>query len=317
MTDVKDNSDRPPDSDFHQQNLKAWQPLLTPAWVIATFFVVGIIFVPIGVVIVDASNSVVEYSAQYDHLGPNPTITFNITTEMQPPVYFYYELSNFYQNHRRYVKSRSDTQLRGTRGLTEADLSSKCDPLFRWPEASGKLLYPCGLIANSYFNDTFALTTPGLTWADDKIAWDSDVREKFKPFEDFSNTTMTNIGPQNITLDHTKQDFMVWMRTAGLPTFKKLRYIINQTLQKDTTVTVVIGSAFDVKSFNGGKAVYLSTVSWLGGKNPFLGYAYIVVGSLCLLLAVAFAIKHRLSPRKLGDMRYFNWHGRVEVANQG
>lgn len=32
---------------------------------------------------------------------------------MAAPVYFYYQLANFYQNHRRYVKSRSDGQLRG------------------------------------------------------------------------------------------------------------------------------------------------------------------------------------------------------------
>ena len=33
---------------------------------------------------------------------------------MAAPVYLYYQLDNFYQNHRRYVSSRSDTQLAGT-----------------------------------------------------------------------------------------------------------------------------------------------------------------------------------------------------------
>lgn len=32
---------------------------------------------------------------------------------MKAPVYFYYKLENFYQNHRRYVKSRNDEQLAG------------------------------------------------------------------------------------------------------------------------------------------------------------------------------------------------------------
>ena len=32
---------------------------------------------------------------------------------MKAPVYFYYKLENFYQNHRRYVKSRNDDQLAG------------------------------------------------------------------------------------------------------------------------------------------------------------------------------------------------------------
>lgn len=32
---------------------------------------------------------------------------------MKPPIYVYYELDNYYQNHRRYVKSRSSLQLLG------------------------------------------------------------------------------------------------------------------------------------------------------------------------------------------------------------
>jgi hypothetical protein len=30
----------------------------------------------------------------------------------------------------------------------------------------------------------------------------------------------------------------------------------------------------------------------LGGKNPFLGVAYIVVGSICLLMGVVFLFVH-------------------------
>ena len=40
-----------------------------------------------------------------------PCVT--VPEKMKAPVYVYYELDNFYQNHRRYVKSRSDSQLSG------------------------------------------------------------------------------------------------------------------------------------------------------------------------------------------------------------
>jgi hypothetical protein len=64
-------------------------------------------------------------------------------------VYVYYQLENFYQNHRRYVKSRSSDQLQGTSGISNNDLKSDCDPLYQ----NGSLtLSPCGLIANSLFN---------------------------------------------------------------------------------------------------------------------------------------------------------------------
>lgn len=49
---------------------------------------------------------------------------------------------------------------------------------------------------------------------------------------------------------------------------------------------------FPVTSFDGEKRVILSTTSWIGGKNPFLGIAYITVGILCLVLGASFLIIH-------------------------
>ena len=60
----------------------------------------------------------------------------------------YYGLTNFYQNHRRYVKSRDEKQLLGN---VEAKPSDDCAPFAEDPE-SGKYYVPCGAIANSLFN---------------------------------------------------------------------------------------------------------------------------------------------------------------------
>jgi len=93
-----------------------------------------------------------EFSMRYDHmctLNTTCDVRLNIGARMEPPIYFYYQLTNFYQNHRRYVKSRNDAQLRGE---SPADISS-CDPLETWPPGPvHKDLNPCGLIANSFFN---------------------------------------------------------------------------------------------------------------------------------------------------------------------
>ena len=79
--------------------------------------------------------------------GPACTISMVASADMSPPIYVYYELQNFYQNHRRYVKSRSDPQLLGNFPNAQ---TTDCDPLFTAP--NGKTLWPCGLIANSMFN---------------------------------------------------------------------------------------------------------------------------------------------------------------------
>jgi hypothetical protein len=41
---------RPLDTAFRQQRIAAWYPILDPWWVIATFFVLGTIFIAVGTV---------------------------------------------------------------------------------------------------------------------------------------------------------------------------------------------------------------------------------------------------------------------------
>jgi hypothetical protein len=72
---------------------------------------------------------------------------------MKAPIYLYYGLQNFYQNHRRYVASRSDAQLRGEVVDTYSSLSA-CDPRLSEGDSTdpSKFFLPCGLIAWSLFN---------------------------------------------------------------------------------------------------------------------------------------------------------------------
>lgn len=319
------DSKKPEDTDFRQQRLRAWQPLLTPAWVIGTFFFIGLIFLPIGAVIMSESDSVVEqeliYSTTCGDVKTTATcdVTFTIEKEMKAPVYLYYKLTNYYQNHRRYVKSKDDKQLRGADKSTWD--TSTCDPLIT---SGTKGLYPCGLMANSFFNDVFkgyydgsstALT--GTEWDKSDIAWKSDVDYKYKdlyttaqlPSDLTRNSTLIATGTARTpaVLPYINdQDFIVWMRNAGLPTFRKLYRKIDKTLAAGKKLKITIENNYDVASFSGSKYLVLSTSSWLGGKNNFLGYAYIVVGALCMLVAILFAIKHFMCGRPLGDMKYFS-----------
>jgi len=132
---------------------------------------------------------------------------FNIPEDITTPVYAYYELTNFYQNHRRYVKSRSYLQLMG-QDINATDLATDCEPIVTnkdlapyitvaadgvTPLNADLAANPCGLVAKSYFTDTFALYQHGVNdaagvWTDEQkltindtdIAWFSDVTYKFK-----------------------------------------------------------------------------------------------------------------------------------------
>ena len=168
-------------------------------------------------------------------------VQFNIPDTLKPPVLLYYQLSNFYQNHRRYVKSFDQDQLKGTARSQKSINGSDCDPLKTDPE-TGKPYYPCGLIANSLFNDTFhspvLLNTQGNSNAqstyqmtDNGIAWSSDKdlygTTQYKLDEVVPPPNWRETMPEysdNFPFPklHEDEAFQVWMRTAGLPTFSKL-----------------------------------------------------------------------------------------------
>ena len=78
------------------------------------------------------------------------------------------------------------------------------------------------------------------------------------------------------------------MRTAGLPKFRKLYGKIESL--KAGNYSIVIDNQYNVAPFKGTKLFVLSTTNALGGKNYFLAMSYIVVGTLCVVLAIIFAI---------------------------
>ncbi|MBN3301791.1 cell cycle control protein 50A [Amia ocellicauda] len=328
-------SKKPDNTAFKQQRLPAWQPILTAGTVLPAFFVIGLIFIPIGIGLFVTSNNIKEFevdytgsdmdspcyncSSNYSWNSTSPCqcrIHFTLDQPFESNVFMYYGLSNFYQNHRRYVKSRDDSQLNGDKTSLK-DPSKECEP---YRTNDNKPIAPCGAIANSLFNDTLELIyndpngnfTP-IPLVKKGIAWWTDKNVKFRnPGGNNSNLTSIFQGttkPVNwqkpvfeLDLDpdnngFINEDFIVWMRTAALPTFRKLYRIIEKKSNMNPTLprgnyTLVVTYKYPVRSFEGRKRMILSTISWMGGKNPFLGIAYITVGSVCFFLGVVLLIIH-------------------------
>ena len=103
------------------------------------------------------------------------------------------------------------------------------------------------------------------------------------------------------------EHFAVWMRTAALPTFRKLYGRIDTDLKKGDTLNFNVANNVDAAAFSGKKSLVITTTTWIGGRNPFLGIAYMVVGAVCVALGLAFLGKHLSSPRVLGDASHLHW----------
>ncbi|KAJ1150904.1 hypothetical protein NDU88_003691 [Pleurodeles waltl] len=344
---VASKSKKPDNTAFKQQRLPAWQPILTAGTVLPAFFIIGLIFIPIGIGIFVTSNNIREYEIDYtgiDSSNPchkcrdvswnvtcNCTIDFTLDQPFESNVFMYYGLSNFYQNHRRYVKSRDDSQLNGDK-TSLLNPSKECEP---YRTNNNLPIAPCGAIANSMFNDSFKLyyvlnngTKTELTLNKRGIAWWTDKNVKFKNptgntsnlAELFKGTTqplnwqypvymLDSADPENNGF--INEDFIVWMRTAALPTFRKLYRLIERSNTMQPTLpagnySLLISYNYPVKSFDGRKRMILSTISWMGGKNPFLGIAYITVGSICFFLGVVLLIIHH---------KYGNRNNSADIPN--
>ncbi|CAF0997034.1 unnamed protein product, partial [Didymodactylos carnosus] len=314
---------------FKQQRLPAWQPILTANIVLPVFFIIGLTFIPIGIVLVITSNRVLEFDIDYtdtrcrfnnttqtcaDYLKNNSVpdqpctcnISFTLPSDYNGDIYFYYGLVNYYQNHRRYAKSRDDTQLRGK----DTTAAEECEPFQKANDS--RIIAPCGVIANSMFNDKLTLTfndqvvplqNTGIAWSTDKnVKFRNPINgtsyfSKYANPPNWRNKTAWDLDPSDRHNNgFENEDFIVWMRTAAMPTFRKLyrklyrKSSINDTgtfnkgLPKGTYILSIVYQ-YPVVNFAGRKQFIISTTSWMGGKNPFLGWAYIVISVMSEFLS--------------------------------
>ncbi|XP_026155805.1 cell cycle control protein 50B [Mastacembelus armatus] len=323
----KEPSERPDNTAFTQQRLPAWQPMLSAGIVIPGFLIIGVAFIGIGVALFVTSQSIQVLELDYTGLEQTSpcfkctdsnvkscvcSVDFSIASLFKGPVFFYYGLSNYFQNHRRYGVSKDYSQLYGDLSYFKSP-SDKCAP-YQYDQ-NNKPIVPCGSIANSMFNDTFKLyeiingTKKEVPLDGKGIAWWTDSNIKYRnpnvsPLKDAFNDTVKPIfwSKPAYELDPTdsnnngfiNQDFLVWMRRAALPNFRKLyRRITSGDYTQGLPAgnySLEIAYNYPVVRIVGRKKVVFSNVSWMGGKNDFLGIAYLVIGSMCVVMSIVMLI---------------------------
>ena len=183
-----------------RQEIWTWRPVPTVRFALIVYSSIAVVFLSLGIAILVESSKLEVKAQRYDNLpacsktGRNCSLTLTLDSDMTAPIYVYYGLTNFYQNHRLYFKSRNPDQLSGD-DLATGDINS-CSPVISMRDLGMSPVYakanatltpdsaanPCGLIAKSFFNDTYALYGPDnktrVNITEDGISWDSD-NEKF------------------------------------------------------------------------------------------------------------------------------------------
>ena len=298
-SEVRNEYEKLKKNKFRQQKLPGWRPRPTIITVTIVFITFGLLFLILGIVMIVFSSRITEIKYRYDEVCKGKElcqIDFKIDQEIKSKskMIIYYQLDNFNQNHRQYIDSKSDDQLKGNSVTLEEIIDNKnCDPVITNEDigrggkiaADGssildkdELAIPCGLIAKTFFNDNFTNWTLN---GEEIIPNDKDIAYK-KDKDNYKNVDLSKQW-----LDMSDEHFMVWMRPAPFKNFRKLwGRIENTTIDKGSSISVYVHNNYDVSGFNGKKYLILTTVNVFGGKSSFLGISYVVLGSIFIVFAL-------------------------------
>lgn len=159
-----------------RQELKNLTLEPTPLCSMICNLIVGIIFLAVMNPIFKSSNDYLSYRVEYTDCNINPgpgnkcIKTIEIKEKIEGKILVFYEIEDFYINHKEFVRSKKFSQLENN--MNEDEKFFQCegaqymyqvkdDGIYETftgePLKNTSLAYPCGLFAKYMFNDTFML----------------------------------------------------------------------------------------------------------------------------------------------------------------
>lgn len=217
-------------------------------------------------------------------------LDIEIPNTMNPPVFLYYKVTNFLQNHIDIASSYNSKMLRGDFVSETKDLES-CNPYIyvNDSESISNILVPCGKLSQLVFNDTFTITD-GAHFSDEGIALRNDLSSVYQQVNSNysrSNQSLENTGifPKGIQNEH----YIVWMRNSPFGSFWKLYAKSNEQILAGTT-KIDIQNRFLTESYDGKKYIILSEQRNFGTSKiaPCIIFGTMSVVSAIISLLLAF-----------------------------
>ena len=85
--------------------------------------------------------------------------------------------------------------------------------------------------------------------------------------------------------DMEDEHFIVWMRTSGIPNFRKMWGRIEEGLEPGDYY-ILVENNYEVADFASRKSIVLMNLGLLGGRNTFLAIMYLAAGSFTAALSI-------------------------------
>ncbi|KAF8822689.1 hypothetical protein IE077_003063 [Cardiosporidium cionae] len=265
----------------------------------------GVLLILLGIAVFLMNRSVVEYTIKYARSDGPKSIMFTVAKLMPPPIFVYYDISNFYANTRLYIRDSPnyvflDTSCLLDRTYNDSFSVRKINGVLTLPSlakdviSGGTILpdlttaYPCGLSSLSVFNDVFLL-------------YDGNNRSNIyilsppeQPWDviQFMNTNKTFERLKPWAMTNTKR-YRGWLHPSFTSSFRKLLGEIQQPLLPGKYEIKLVRNEWPAEEWLATKAITLSTLSAIGGNNPVLFYVLLATGCVLLIFsALLFAIKY-------------------------
>uniref|UniRef100_A0A452SGK9 Cell cycle control protein n=1 Tax=Ursus americanus TaxID=9643 RepID=A0A452SGK9_URSAM len=315
----------PDNTALKQQQLPAYRLQLSATGVLSCFFATGVFCLGMGIILILSAKSIKEIEIKYTKICGNCAKlredATNFDKECTCSIPFYLSETMQVKGEREEIQAYT---FLFTVSSCIQDVGN-CAPFSK--SHDGTPIAPCGAIANSIFNDTIILSyklnssipikvpmlRSGITWWTDKYVKFQNP-SSINLSSAFAGTTKPPCWAKPVyELDgedpgnngFLNDDFIVWMRTAAFPTFKKLyrrlnriQYFIEGLPAGNYSFNITYN--FPVTRFKGEKSVVLSTLTWSGGSSLFLGLVYTVTGAVTWLASFSMMAVHlTLKDRKV------------------